>query len=153
MKIRNYRDFWAGAMFILFGVLFMFLSRQYSLGTAAKMGPGYFPTVLGGLMAFLGLIVLLGSLSRKSTELKVSKFQLLPNLWVLGGVALFGLALPYLGFVVAAALLICISALASHEFSLRDTLIAAVVLVILCYFTFVRGLELQFPVWPKFLVS
>ena len=51
MKIRNQRDFWSGVLFVITGVLFMILSRQYQFGTAAKMGPGYFPTVLGGIMA------------------------------------------------------------------------------------------------------
>ena len=59
MQIKNHRDFWAGLLFIVTGVLFMVLSRQYQLGTAAKMGPGYFPTILGGLMALLGLLVML----------------------------------------------------------------------------------------------
>ncbi len=51
MQIRNKRDFWSGMMFLIIGLLFVLLSRQYQLGTAAKMGPGYFPTVLGGLLA------------------------------------------------------------------------------------------------------
>jgi uncharacterized protein YacL len=68
-------------------------------------------------------------------------------------VAAFAWCLPRLGMVVSLTLLILLSAIASHEFRLRDTLISIVVLVVMSYFVFVKGLELQFPVWPKFLVQ
>ena len=58
MKIKAPRDFWAGLMFIAFGLGFLIVSQNYSMGTAVRMGPAYFPTILGGLLAFLGLIVL-----------------------------------------------------------------------------------------------
>ena len=49
MQVRNHHDLWSGVMFGSFGLLFIVLSRQYQLGSAAKMGPGYFPTMLGAL--------------------------------------------------------------------------------------------------------
>ena len=61
MKIRNQKDFWAGVMFLAFGLAFAIVARNYQMGTAVRMGPAYFPAVLGGLMAVLGLIVLLRS--------------------------------------------------------------------------------------------
>jgi hypothetical protein len=63
----------------------------------------------------------------------------------------FGIALPTMGIIVAIALLIWIASPASHEFKVRDTLIATIVLMALSYFVFVKGLELQFPFLPKFL--
>lgn len=153
MTIRNHRDFWAGVMFFAFGVLFMVLSQQYPIGTSAKMGPGYFPTVLGGLMAVLGLIIGVGGLSTKAAELRVARFDWQVIVLVLLAVVLFAAALPRLGMVVSLALLVLVSAIASHEFRLRDTLISLVVLVLLAYGVFVKGLELQFPVWPTFLVD
>lgn len=153
MTIRNHRDFWAGVMFIAFGVLFVLLSQQYPIGTSAKMGPGYFPTVLGGLMAVLGAIIAFGGLSAQAAELRVARFDWQVIVLILLAVVLFAAALPKLGMVVSLALLVVVSAIASHEFRLRDTLISLVVLVLLAYGVFVKGLELQFPVWPTFLVN
>ena len=151
MKIRNHRDFWAGVMFIAFGLLFMVLSRQYQIGTAAKMGPGYFPMILGGLMAFLGLLVLLPSIRARTPEVKVSRIDLRSNALVLLAVIVYALTLPKLGFIVALFLLILISSLASHEFRLKETLISSVVLLVFSWLVFVKGLELQFPFLPTFL--
>jgi len=67
MKIRNQKDFWAGLMFLAFGLGFAILALNYQMGTAVRMGPAYFPTVLGGLMALLGAIVLLRSLVSRVT--------------------------------------------------------------------------------------
>jgi hypothetical protein len=65
MRITNGKDFWAGLMFIGFGMSFMLISRNYPMGSALRMGPAYFPTVLGGLMAVLGAIVLIRSFFSK----------------------------------------------------------------------------------------
>ena len=149
MQIKNHRDFWAGVLFIVTGILFMILSRQYQLGTAAKMGPGYFPTILGGLMAFLGLMVLLPSF--KGPVVKINRIELRMILLVLFAVAVYALTLPKLGFIVALFLLILISSTASHEFNLKTTLISSVVLLVFSWLVFVKGLELQFPFLPTFL--
>ncbi len=153
MRIRNHRDLWAGVMFFVIGILFVVLSQQYHIGTAAKMGPGYFPAVLGGIMAVLGLIIFLGAFSWRNAELRVGRIGWRELGLVLLSVALFGITLASLGFIVALVLLVGVSALASHDFSVRDTLIAIVVLGVLSYIAFVKGLELSFPLWPGFLVD
>jgi hypothetical protein len=151
--LRNKKDFWSGVMFMGFGILFILLSRQYQLGTAAKMGPGYFPTVLGGLMAVLGLIVAIGAFAKSNPITSLDKVGWKELGMVLGAVALFAGALPQLGFIAALILLIFVAALASHEFKMKDTILSIVFLLILSYIVFVWGLELQFPVWPKFLTK
>ena len=151
MKIRNQRDFWSGVLFVITGVLFMILSRQYQFGTAAKMGPGYFPTVLGGMMAVLGLMLSIPALSRKSPELKVDRIDFKVIGVILLAVAVYAATLPSLGFIVSLVLLIFISSMASHEFSVKTTAISAVALLIFSYLVFVKGLELQFPFLPVFL--
>lgn len=148
MQLRNRRDLWAGIMFTFTGLLFIALSQQYPMGTAAKMGPGYFPTVLGGLMAVLGIIVLLGAYSKSNQITHVTQFMFRPTVMLLGGVALFAGLLNTMGMVVSLIALILISAVASHEFRLKDTLMSIVVLAIMAWVVFVWGLELQFPVWP-----
>lgn len=153
MQVRNHHDLWSGIMFMAFGLLFMVFSRQYQMGTAAKMGPGYFPTVLGGLLFVLGLAIGATAYSKSNREAKLAPFGLRENGLVLLSVLIFAGALGPLGIVISIVLLVFISAAASHEFSLRDTTLAAIFLLILSYLVFVKGLELQFPVWPKFLTK
>lgn len=150
MTIRNKKDFWAGVMFIVTGVMFMAFSQQYQMGTAAKMGPAYFPTVLGGLMAFLGLLLAAPAVRSSAPETHVERFKPKVIFTILAAVAAYALTLPTLGFIVSLFLLVIISSLASHEFSWKATLISAVVLLIGSWLVFVKGLELQFPFLPVF---
>ena len=153
MRIRNQRDFWAGVLFIVTGLIFMVLSRQYNVGTSAKMGPGFFPMALGGLMALLGLMVLIPSVLSRSEVLKITKIETRMILLVLVAVAVYAFVLPKLGFIVALFALIGISSMASHEFTLKTTVISAVVLLVFSWLVFVKGLELQFPFLPPFLTN
>jgi len=153
MRIRNHRDFWSGIMFLVMGVLFVIFSQAYQLGTPARMGPGFFPTMLGVLMALLGLVIVWVSAARTNSEARLEGVGWRELFLVLVSVGVFAATLPSLGMVVAIGLLILISALASHEFSWKETLIEAVVLLAMSWLVFIKGLELQFPVWPKFLTQ
>ncbi len=151
MRIRNQRDFWSGVMFLVLGVLFVIFSQAYQLGTPARMGPGFFPAMLGALMALLGLLVAWRSLARTADRTELERVGWRELFLVLVAVGVFAATLSYLGMVVAVTLLIAISATGSHEFSWKETAISIVVLLVMSDLVFVRGLELQFPVWPKFL--
>ena len=140
-------------MFVVLGVLFMVLSRQYQMGTAAKMGPGYFPTVLGGILAALGLMIVASAFSKSNPEAQLAKVGWRELFLLLLGVALFAVLLPKLGMVVSIWILIFVSALASHEFSFKETFISAIALSVLGWGVFAKGLELQMAVWPKFLTQ
>jgi Tripartite tricarboxylate transporter TctB family len=61
MQIKNGKDFWAGLMYLAFGAAFMLVARNYAMGSALRMGPAYFPTVLGGILVVLGLTVFVRS--------------------------------------------------------------------------------------------
>ena len=153
MRIRNHRDFWSGIMFLVLGVLFVIFSQAYQLGTPARMGPGFFPTMLGVLMALLG-----AGIAWRATAPSSGKGDLESVGWrelflVLLAVGVFAAALPYLGMVVSVTLLIAISSFASHEFNWKETAISAVVLLVMSELVFVKGLELQFPVFPKFFAQ
>ncbi|MFM1991111.1 MAG: hypothetical protein RJA99_4068 [Pseudomonadota bacterium] len=153
MRIRNHRDFWSGVLFIVTGILFMILSRQYQMGTAAKMGPGYFPTILGGLMAALGVLIMLPAFSKKGPQVRIDRMDFKSIVLVLVAVAVYAATLPTLGFIVSIVLLIMISSFASHEFSLKTTLLSTLVLLVFSWAVFVKGLELQFPFLPTFLTK
>jgi hypothetical protein len=129
----------------------MILSRQYQFGTAAKMGPGFFPTMLGGIMTVLGVMLALPAMSSKSPEIKVDRIDFKVIGVILLAVGIYAATLPTLGFIVSLFLLIFISSMASHEFTLKTTAISSVVLLIFSWLVFVKGLELQFPFLPTFL--
>jgi len=151
MRIRNHRDFWAGVLFIVTGILFMILSKQYTFGTAAKMGPGYFPTVLGGLMAVLGLLIVIPSVRPSSPEVRITRFDFRANFLILVAVAAYAATLPQLGFIVSLSLLVFIASMADYEFKVSTTLYSIVALLVFSWLVFVKGLELQFPFLPLFL--
>lgn len=148
MRIKNHKDFWAGVMFIVFGAFFAGFGTQYKFGSAAQMGPGYFPTVLGVLVIALGIVVAIGGLRSDATEERIDAFSWSTLLLVLGSVVLFGVLLQPLGLVVSLLVLVAVSSYASHEFTWRATLMNAIVLVGLCLLVFVWALKLQFPLWP-----
>lgn len=147
--IKNPRDFWAGVMFIAIGGLFAGISlASYKMGTAARMGPGYFPFVLGALLMALGLIISLSSLSKKNAGPAMEKFYWGPNFWVLGSICLFGVTLKIFGALVSGVLLVILSGLGSSEFKFRDMLLLGVGLTVFCAAVFVWGLGLPIPLCP-----
>ncbi len=150
MKIKSPRDFWAGLMFISFGLFFLAVAQMnYQMGTAVRMGPGYFPTVLGGMLAVLGAVVLAQSLATEGTP--VPPFFFRPLLFVLASSLAFAYLLKPLGLVGASFALIFISAYGGHEFKLKEVTILSVVLVIFSVLVFVKGLTLPFPICPSFI--
>ena len=151
MKIRNQRDFGAGIMYMVIGLFFTIVARQYPMGTAAKMGPGYFPFYLGILMTLLGLLVLVKSMGAKATIESIPKFNWKIMAQITGAVVLYALLLPKMGFLVALVALVLVSASASKEFTWTGALLNAAFLVAFTYAVFVVGLKLQFPLLPFFL--
>ena len=151
MKIRNQRDFGAGIMYMVIGLFFTIVATNYPMGTAAKMGPGYFPFFLGILMTILGLIVAIKALSATAAIEAIPKFNWKVIAQITGSVVLYGLLLPRLGFLIAVVVLVLVSASASKEFTWKGSLINAAFLVTFTYSVFVMGLKLQFPLLPVFL--
>lgn len=153
MRIVNQKDFWAGIMFMIFGAFFSIYGTEYTFGTAAKMGPGYFPTALGVILIGIGLLLCVIAVHPKATPSKVDRFNFYMIGHIIGGVILFGILLPSMGLAVALFSLLLVVSHASHEFRLRGSLITIAFLILISFGIFVWGLELQFPLWPKFLVD
>ena len=150
MKIKSPKDFWAGLMFIAFGLFFVVVALvYYQMGSAVRMGPAYFPVMLGGLLAVLGAIVLVASLAIEGEP--VAKFHFRPLLFIAASSLAFAYLLKPLGLVVASAALVFISAYGGHEFKWKEVTMLAVVLVIFSVLVFVKGLVLPFPVCPEFI--
>lgn len=148
MKIKNHQDFWAGVLFAVFGMFFAAAGPQYAVGSAARMGPGFFPTALGILLLLIGVVVAVGGLSPGAAPQKVDKFAWPTLALILGPVVMFGLLLSSFGLVLCLLMLVAISSYASHEFTWKAMLGNAAVLITLCMFVFIYALKLQFPIWP-----
>ncbi len=151
MKIKDAKDFWSGVMFAAFGLGFVVFARQYDMGTAARMGPAFFPTVLGGLLLLLGVVVSIKGLTVPTNDGQVARFHFKPLILVLGAVVAFGLLLRPAGLLVSIAALVVISSLGGDEFKLRDVLLLTVGLAILVLIVFIYGLAMTVPVLPSFM--
>jgi hypothetical protein len=148
IKIRNPRDFWSGVMFVAFGGAGMWLARAFPYGTAARMGPAYFPTVVGALLAGVGLLVAARGLAVDGGH--VGRFHLRPLMMILASLSLFGLALERIGFVGAVFILVVLSSMGGHDVRWRETLLVAAALAVGTVLVFVYALKLQIPIWPSY---
>lgn len=151
MQLRNKQDFWSGVMFSLLGLGFAWKATSYSMGTAARMGPGYFPHWLGIIMAVLGAVILLGSLRPKAEKTEVAKFDFQILGIIISAIVLFGILLRPMGLIFSLFTLVTIASFASHEHNWKVTGANAIFLTLLCWLSFVKGLKLVFPIWPAFL--
>ena len=162
MKIKSQKDFFAGLMFLAVGVAFAWGATTYSVGSGARMGPGYFPLLLGILLAIIG-----GTVMFKSTVVetedgdKIGKWAWRQIVFIIGANLLFGILLaglpsigiPAMGLMVAIYGLTFVASLAGSSFNFKEVFILATVLAAGSYVAFVWALNLQFPVWPSFIAG
>ena len=144
--IRHPKDFWSGVLFVAIGAFALVAGSKYTIGTAARMGPGYFPRILGILLIVLGAILALRSFRLQGDAVPGWKWR--PTLLVLGSVVLFGAIVKPVGMAISTVILILLASAASHEFRPKDAAISGVLLAALAVGVFVIGLNLQLPIWP-----
>jgi hypothetical protein len=144
--IRHPKDFYAGLLFVVFGIAAVVIGSNYNLGTAARMGPGYFPRILGLLLIALGAALALRALRLNGSPLPAWPWR--PTVVVLFSVAIFGLIVNYAGVVLSTIFLIVAASSASHEFRWRESLVSGIALAALAVGVFLIGLKLQLPIWP-----
>ena len=148
-RIRNPKDFWAGVLFILVGTAAIILGSRYNLGTAARMGPGYFPRILGMLLVALGGVLALRALRIHGPAIPAWRWW--STLVVLGSVVLFGLIVNHAGLALSTIILIVLASSASSEFRWKEAAVSGLFLAALAVGVFIVGLKLQLPIWPTFL--
>ncbi len=146
LQIRHPKDFYAGVIFIVVGVAALLIGRDYSLGTTTRMGPGYFPALLGALLTLLGLIISLRSLIFDGPAVGQIGFR--PLVLILASMLAFAGLLEPAGLVIATAALIAIGCLGSVESRARDVIILSIALIALALGLFVYGLGLPMKIWP-----
>jgi Tripartite tricarboxylate transporter TctB family len=147
MRIRAPKDFWSGVMFCGFAVVGILAARGYSLGSAGKMGPGYFPLLLGGVLAALGVILIARSIAIAGEPL--ARFHVLPLVVVAAAVCLFGVMVEPLGLVASLAVLTMLSAAAGRPFRPLEAAALTVALIAFSIGVFVYALGLPFNIWPS----
>ena len=146
MRIRSPKDFWAGLIFIAIGGGFVLLAQQYRLGDMHRMGPAMFPTLVGALLAVLGVVIALRALAFLGEP--VPRFYLRPIGVSLLGIVLFGVALQWLGLIAAVAVLVLVGAYAARDVRPLENLALAAVMIAFSVAVFVWLLGLPLPLWP-----
>jgi hypothetical protein len=157
MKLLHNKNVLAGLMFMVFGGAFFIGALNYSLGTGARMGPGYFPRMLGGLLFILGIIIAVeGVIESKRGQDEPMNWHLMPMVYLLGAVGAFGILLagvpsmgiPAMGLIAAAAAMVIIASIAAQDKKWKEIIISAVALSAFCALAFVKGLGLQMKLFP-----
>ncbi len=162
MNIKSQKDFFSGLMFTVVGVAFAWGATTYTVGNGARMGPGYFPLMLGIVMAIIGMIITFTALVTETPDGdKIGKWAWKQVFFILGANLAFGILLgglpslgvPAMGLIAAIYALTIIASLAGHEFNIKSVLVLATVLAIGSYFAFIWALKLQIQVWPTFITG
>ena len=153
MQIRQPKDFLTGVMFIFFGAAALVMSARLTIGTAAKMGPGYFPFALGAFLVVLGAVLLSKGIIGAKGRQEWPALQLKPLAIVLLSVVLFSQILRPLGLLLSTAGLVVLASMASHEFRWKEALLNAAVLLAIVLVVFVYFLEFQLPIGPSFVAG
>ncbi len=147
--VRNPKDFYAGLLFVAIGVLDLVIVRSYPLGTASRMGPGYFPRILGVLLVGLGALLSLRGF--RSGGEAMSRWHWRPLTIILLSVLIWGLTALKLGLVAASLALVFVSSVASNEFGWKEALLSGAIQAAAMTALFIYGLGIPLPVWPVFL--
>ena len=148
LELRKNKDFWAGIMLVGIGAGAIFFSRNYHFGSALHMGPGFFPTTLGGILIVLGFSIIAVGLRSSETiqgRLSLRAFIMLPL-----SLLLFGILMEWAGFIPAIVVLIFVSAAAGKRYRFGQILMLSVVLTTVSAALFIWGLGLPFPLLKRF---
>jgi len=160
VKIKSERDFFSGVLFCAFGVAFAWGATTYNVGNGARMGPGYFPLIVGILIAIMGAAITVKAMTVETADGEpVGKIAWKPLIFIIGANLMFGvllgglpsIGLPPMGLIVAIYALTFIAGLAGDKFSFKASAVLATLLAVGSYLAFVVALKLQFPVWPTFI--
>ena len=162
MNIKSQKDFFSGLMFMGVGAAFAWGATTYNVGEGARMGPGYFPLMLGVLMTILGTVVTFKSLVLETVGGdKIGKWAWKPLVYIIAANLLFGvllgglpsIKLPAMGMIAAIYALTFVSSMAETGWKVKNTFVLATVLAAGSYVAFVLVLKLQFAVWPTFITG
>ncbi len=147
--IRDPKDFWSGVIFVVFGLAAVVIGRDYSMGSAGRMGPAYFPTVLGAILTLIGLIGVVRSMIKSGSP--VGRFAIREIFLVMLSVAVFGLLVRGAGLAISVILVVMVSGYASIKFKVGPYLLLGVGMAVFCVLIFVKALGLPMPMFGPWL--
>jgi hypothetical protein len=162
LLIKSQQEFVSGLMFTVVGGAFAIAAKNYEIGDASAIGPGYFPVLLGLILCALGVIITVQSLGRTENPAeKIGKLAWKPLLLIIGANLLFGallgglapIGLPAMGLMVSVCVLVIVTSMASGEFRLAESSVLAAVLAAGSYVVFVKLLGMPFRLWPSFIAG
>ncbi len=148
MELSKNKDFWAGMMLIAIGAAAMFIAREYRFGSTLRMGPGFFPVILGGILVAFGVCIVAVGLRQGAKiqgTVSLRALTLLPL-----SLILFGILMDRAGFVPALAALVFVSAASGREFKFVEVLSLTVLLTVASLALFIWGLGLPYPLLKGF---
>lgn len=160
MRIKSQKDFWAGMVYVIVGGGFAIGATNYNIGDAARMGPGYFPLLVGILLAILGAIIVLRALVVETPDGDpIGKWAWKPLIYIILANFLFGillggvpsLGIPAMGVIIGILVLVIVAAMAGSEFKWSEVIVLAIILAVGSWAVFIWGLNLQMQVWPSFI--
>ena len=147
LTMKDPKDFWSGILFVAFGSAGLWFGRDYIVGTAGRIGPGYFPLMISLALIELGGFLLVRSLLIAGEPIERSAFW--PQLLILSAIVAFGLLIERLGLAAAVAAVVLISGFAAHDRRWFELAVLAVVLATACVVLFVYFLGQPIPVWGR----
>ena len=148
MKIKSQEDFWSGLMFIGFGIAAIVISREYPMGSAMRMGPGYFPTLIGGGLVALGAII--SALSFRHQGVGIGTWPWRAIMLMSLAFVLFAWGMETIGFIPSLAILIVVSSLSTPHFRWKEVAIETAVMIIGSWAVFIYALELPYTLWGSY---
>jgi hypothetical protein len=160
--MKSQRDFYTGLIYMGAGVAFAWGATAYNVGNAARMGPGYFPMMLGILLAILGVVIMFKSMAVETADgEKIGSWAWKPLFFIIAANLVFGvlmgglpsIKLSAMGMMAAIYVLTFIASLAGEEYRWKEILILATVLAVMSYLAFIVLLKLQLQAWPTFLTD
>jgi hypothetical protein len=137
-----HRDVIAGALFVLIGWFALEHARVYPLGSAMRMGPGYFPTVLSVLLIVLGAWI--GLRAVRARDWEPIGWGWKPLLWISAAMVLFGFLMPRFGLIPALVVMLPIAAAAGRDFRFAEVLALTAALSTFAAAVFVHALKLPY---------
>jgi len=148
VKIRSQEDFWSGLMFIGFGIAAIIIARDYPLGSAMRMGPGYFPTMIGGLLVLFGAII--SAISFRTQGVGIGTWPWRAIVFMSVAFVLFAWGMEHLGFIPSLAILIVVSTFSTPHFRWKEMALEAVVMIAGSWAVFIYALELPYTLWGSY---
>ena len=148
IELRNNKDFLAGLLMLAFGAIGFYLALDYPFGSALRMGPGYFPRVLSGIIMAFGVFVLARGIFNVEKVKGVWGWR--PLFCIVAALVAFGWVMNRYGLIPAILVMFLIAALGGHEFKILEVIILAVVMCAFAVGVFVYGLGLPYPLIQGF---